>query len=113
MGQFEIDRDSLSTLRRVTYSDDVKGVTTTAHPKRLKHRWSVNVANGWPNQAFQVYKYQVGERRREVMHTVRSARRGKMSYMHDLAVTENHIALFEMPAYMNMSVCAAHLVHGI
>ena len=114
VGQFKVDRDSLATMERVKYNDSIKGKQTTAHPAKLagegtdgtKSNWSINMAYGFPEPQLEVYKYQVGEVSRELLHAVDTAKPGKIPWMHDLAVSKNYIALVECPSYINVAVCS-------
>jgi Retinal pigment epithelial membrane protein len=108
-GQFRVNRQRLDTLGPVPQPprDRIKGLLTSAHPKPIAGGFHVNVNHQLPFGKLQVLKTKIGKEavNAQPLYELSVSNGKAMSpWMHDLAVTDKHMALIEQPLYLSMKV---------
>lgn len=95
----EFDPETLQTVGVVGYTDDLGGMTTTAHPHADPATGDlVNFALAFGRRSeYRVYR-QAGGLHRELLGTVPADLPG---YLHSFAITERHVVLMIFPLVVN------------
>lgn len=102
-GTYMIDANTLQTLERVNYSDNLKGDLTTAHPSLIPGTAGdqINILNAVGFGFFQVFKLAKGSTKREPIATIRQ-RRISGAWVHDFPCSERYVVIPETPLYFNL-----------
>jgi carotenoid cleavage dioxygenase-like enzyme len=106
-----VQRSTLETLSSVPLPprNAIKGVLASAHPKPVPGGWHVNINHSIPFGRIQVVRTKIGlgaSNAAPLFDLKVSNGRMASPWMHDLAVTDRHIALIEQPLYVSLKVRA-------
>eukprot|EP00798_Chlamydomonas_sp_ICE-L_P018170 gene18170-24602_t len=102
--QYRVDPKTLQTLGQVQFDDGVQGSLTTAHPKKLPNGDFVNFSRTLPFGGFNVYTQNSSTLKRKQIAYIPDRKPEAPSWVHDIALSENHVIICETPAFFNMGV---------
>lgn len=104
-GTYKIDPDTLETVSKVSYDDEIRGALTSAHPHILRNGDLINYVSV-PGDGFTVYKLNASSSssapKRRTIAKIPHKRPISPAWIHDFPGTETHIILPETPLYFNL-----------
>ena len=94
------DKDTLKTIGIVSYSDELKGELTTAHPHydRGSHEAFNYLLSFGPKSTYTIYTLPDGSKKRQ---PIGSYSTNRPSYMHSFGLSQKYAILMEFPLVVN------------
>lgn len=94
------DPETLQTIGRFKYDDDVKGQLTVAHPHFdfQRHELISYVTQLSRKSTYHIYRMPANSNQRQVIASIPVE---EPAYMHTFAMTENYVILVEFPLFVN------------
>mmetsp|Transcript_40285 Transcript_40285/g.89470 ORF Transcript_40285/g.89470 Transcript_40285/m.89470 type:complete len:546 (-) Transcript_40285:771-2408(-) len=99
---YEMDVSTLATLEQRLQKDGIPGDLTTAHPKALPDGTLVNFTRSLPFGGYHVYKMDPQTLKRTQIAFIKDRNPLAPGWVHDIAVTPNHLVIIEPPIFFNM-----------
>ena len=100
---YRMDSATLKTFKRQAYNDNIPGDLTTAHFKTLPDGTLVNFTRAFPLGGYHVYKLDPVTLKRTEIAFIPDRNPASPAWVHDFAVTENHVVIVETPIFVNIA----------
>jgi len=98
-----LDPNTLDTLKKAEFPDDLKGDLTTAHPSIMSDGSMLNFTRTIPNGGFNMFKQDPVTLKRTKVAYIPDRNPMSPVWVHDFPATEQHAVIVEYPLYMNLS----------